>query len=188
MNLDPLVEAKTRMKERQAGRVARDSAKYVRVVGEVAFVELTQGKTAIIDAEFTDTVGAYLWCACAVEDRWYAKNYHLGYLHRFILGVDESRLVDHADGDGLNNMRSNLRSCSAAESRRKSRLASGPSRYRGVTKRRNKWRAKLKMGNLNLHLGDHATEESAALAYDTAALEHFGEFARPNFPGEGDAA
>jgi len=57
------------------------------------------------------------------------------------------------------------------------------SKYKGVAwhKRRGKWQAYIKIGDKIRHLGVFTDELAAARAYDIAARQHFGEFARPNF-------
>jgi hypothetical protein len=64
-------------------------------------------------------------------------------------------------------------------------------RYKGVTDRSahlgdsaRPWLARIRVDGQFIHIGRFATEREAALAYDTAALQHFGEFSRPNFPTE----
>lgn len=63
------------------------------------------------------------------------------------------------------------------------------SRYKGVYLQTDgKWRAQICVNYRKLNLGSYATEIAAARVYDAAALEHFGEFARLNFPMEANRA
>ncbi|KAB0579165.1 endonuclease [Ideonella dechloratans] len=105
-------------------------------------------------------------------------------MHRQIVG--EGVEVDHADGNGLNNQRENLRSCSVAENQQNRKRARGTSQYKGVMWDRfhNRWKAKIIVNGERINLGSFMSEEDAALQYDAAAKEHFGEFASLNFPGE----
>lgn len=112
---------------------------------------------------------------------------HRVLMHRFIMGVTDSRFVDHRDHNPLNNQRSNLRICTPAENCRNSRkrsAARASSRFKGVCwhKGRSRWRASIVVNYKNITIGQFADELEAARAYDRAAREHFGEFACLNFP------
>lgn len=110
-------------------------------------------------------------------------------LHRLLMpGAGQ---VDHEDGDGLNNQRSNLRPATDvqnhANQRKNSTWRGRPtsSRFKGVywSKARCKWVAQIQAGRgRRCHLGSFAEEADAARAYDAAAREVFGEYARVNFP------
>lgn len=107
----------------------------------------------------------------------------MSYLHRDLLQAPAGRLVDHRNGDTLDNRRSNLRLCTHAQNIRNQRhRTDGVSRYRGVLKSRGRWVARIKVDYRQIHLGTYEHEHDAALVYDVAARKHFGDFARPNFP------
>ncbi len=103
-------------------------------------------------------------------------------LHRFLLGLTDPKIiVDHEDRNGLNNQRGNLRVATKSQNEANSCKQHGTtSRFKGVSwnKRGGKWEAQI----AHRHLGCFADEMSAALAYDTAARKHFGEFCNCNFP------
>jgi hypothetical protein len=106
-------------------------------------------------------------------------------MHKMITGWPRT---DHADHDGLNNQRSNLRRCSPGENMY-NRLpnAGAASPYKGVTRnkgRGNPWRAMIRSEGQRVSLGLFASEIEAALAYDDAARIKHGEFARLNFPDQ----
>lgn len=94
-------------------------------------------------------------------------------------------VVDHRNGDRLDNRRSNLRlatlSQNAANQRRSVRSKSG---YIGVSRSGvSSWSASIHVGRPR-HLGSFTTAERAARARDRAAFEAWGEFATLNFPEE----
>src|SRR4051794_16550025 len=88
-------------------------------------VELTQGYWTTVSTDDLKLVGSYRWCLHRTRGKLYAKSSRSAstiYLHRLILGVLGKRgvLVDHRDGDGLNNVRLNLRLASAQQNSRNS--------------------------------------------------------------------
>lgn len=90
-------------------------------------------------------------------------------------------MVDHIDGNGLNNTRVNLRVANSTENARNTRLRKdNTSGFKGVTwhKKNRKWRAVIKVDGGQKHLGMFDTLEAAYAAYCKAALHYFGEFAR----------
>jgi hypothetical protein len=105
-------------------------------------------------------------------------------MHRLILGVTISK-VDHEDGDGLNNRRNNLRKATNTQNgcNRKKQLHGSTSKYKGVcwNSKRQKWRGTIKLNGKAKHLGYFHTEILAAQAYDVAAKNLHGAFARTNF-------
>jgi len=108
------------------------------------------------------------------------------YLHRFLLKSGPGVVVDHVNGDRLDNRRANLRECSRSQNNansRRGRRARSTSPYRGVRRYGKGWRAEISVDRKVKCLGTFTTPEDAAAAYDAAALRHHGEFARTNFGG-----
>jgi hypothetical protein len=144
-------------------------------------VELTRGYHAIIDAADADAVGRHKWCADVIGGRPYAASRINGKntrLHRFLMG-NPAGVVDHINGDALDNRRANLRVCTIKENVRNQARKDG--RLKGVTRSKGKWTARLMVDGRNLYLGLYGSPEAAAQAYDAAARQHFGEYARCNF-------
>jgi len=110
-------------------------------------------------------------------------------MHRVILGAaDPAVKVDHRDGDGLNNRRSNLRKSTNAENIRNQapHRDKKTSKLKGVCfyPKTGRYRAQIMADYRKVNLGSYATAEIAARVYDAAARELHGEFARVNFPQE----
>jgi hypothetical protein len=106
-------------------------------------------------------------------------------IHRFILNPPKNIQVDHINGDKLNNTKGNLRFATNTENQRNvpkitSKITS--SKYKGVHFRKDngKWSARIGVCGKRLSLGLHDSESEAAKAYNKAALEYFGEFAKLN--------
>lgn len=103
------------------------------------------------------------------------------YLHRRIAKAPASMRVDHRDTDTLNNQRPNLRLATHNENNF-NRCGFGLSGFKGVTRDKSKWRARITFEETTRNLGRFEDAEAAARAYDLAAFELFGEFAWLNFP------
>jgi len=141
---------------------------------------------AIIDLCDIDRVKEVAW---TIDPRGYVAGRPSGSkssvtLHRWILmgGDSEVGTIDHADGNKLNNKRSNLRQCSQAENARNTKLAkNNSSGFKGVSLDVNgKWRARIWKDRKEIRIGTFINIEDAVAAYDKAALELHGEFASPN--------
>jgi hypothetical protein len=167
----------------------------------VMALPLTQGKFALVCASDFERINQY---------RWYALNRRTGlwhvcrdvktvgvkkhiYLHRFLMDAPAGRLVDHKDGDGLNNVRWNLRLADRRQNAQNARSRSKPktSRFRGVCfkKQFGRFEAHIRVVAADgvarqTYLGRFKSELEAARAYDAAAIKYFGEFASTNFPGD----
>lgn len=118
------------------------------------------------------------------NDKWKNKRNRI-YMHRAILDAPDGMQVDHINGDTLDNRRSNLRLVTPTDNMRAYRSPSKKtSQYRGVFRYENNslnpWVATITVNYKNIHLGYFKTEEEAALAYNKAAEEYFGEYAQLN--------
>lgn len=102
-------------------------------------------------------------------------------LHRFLMDFPKGKSIDHIDGNGLNNQRSNLRACSRAENARNMRKhGDGKNKYKGVHPYGKQFEAYITFNRTRYYLGAYATEEGAGTAYNAAAREFFGEYCHLN--------
>lgn len=145
-------------------------------------ISIKGGNTALVDDIDYEWLSQYKWhlhnrgyVTCAPQ-----RNIKL-YMHRMIMRPSEDNVVDHIDGNKLNNTRANLRICNHRDNSRNAHIrANGTSKYKGVywSALRGYWVARIN----NTHLGCFHDEVEAAKAYDRAARSSFGAFARLNFP------
>ena len=146
------------------------------------------GLVALVDAEdFDRVVAAGPWIVDYNRGNAYARlsrSRRATRMHSLITGWP---ITDHINGDGLDNRRANLRQASVQENNRnKRRYANNTSGFKGVALRREsgRWRAYINCDGRRTNLGTFSSPIEAALAYDSAAVEAFGPFARLNFPRE----
>lgn len=158
---------------------------------EAARLPLTQGRVALVDAEDYPHLRRWSWqwlsndrCGYAVRQIRVNGRAITIYLHRQLLAARPGELVDHADGDGLNNQRFNLRLSTPTQNGANRAAPARAIPYRGVyrDKRRRNFFAAISVENRCYRLGTFTTMEAAARAYDRAARQAFGRFARLNFP------
>lgn len=96
-------------------------------------------------------------------------------LYRFLLCAKAGEVVDHINGDPLDNRRCNLRIATPQQNNWNSKSRNGR-RFRGVREMRGQW---FVVPPISL-IGPFASEEEAAIAYDEIAVKARGEFARTN--------
>ena len=147
-------------------------------------IPLTKGKVAIVDEADAEMLSRYRWCYLNVgyaarHERIDGKDRTI-LMHRFLLGASPEQLVDHINGNGLDNRRENIRLCTKADNQRNQRRNSkNTTGYKGVSfdKARGKYIASIQVLGTQIHLGRFSTAEEASKAYEEAASRYHGEFA-----------
>jgi hypothetical protein len=138
-----------------------------------------------------DNLYAYL-----IQFRWYLMKVHKSFyartiigtkhvlMHQLVLPLDDINLTpDHINENGLDNQRDNLRPANRRQQEaHKSKIQDTSSKYKGVSwvKKYNCWRAYIKINQKQIFLGHWDSEILAAQAYNKAAIQKFGEFAKLN--------
>lgn len=152
----------------------------------MAIVELTRGYFATIDEADVSLIAGRKWRAVGKSPHIYAVTGHVYvptgareiYMHRLITDARENEVVDHVDDNGLNNRRGNLRVCTHGENVTRGRLNKSRTGFRGVQPQT--LGPNFTATIAGIHLGSFTSAEAAAEAYDKAAIQRFGQFARTN--------
>lgn len=160
-------------------------------------IPLTAGYEAIVDDEDFERVSRLTWYAhisrrkngsihtvYTRHDKMVKRKRTRVYLHRFIAGIENPKVqVDHANNNGLDNRRENLRVCGQSQNNANMRKPRhNTSGFKGVTwfAARGKWVAQIVVRGQHKTLGYFTSREAAAKAYNDAALAGFGKFAKVN--------
>ena len=99
-------------------------------------------------------------------------------LHRVVMQSPSHLLIDHIDGDKMNNQRSNLRKATYAENMANLGVRKDSvTQIKGVTKKGDKWRARIQHQGKQYDLGTYDSVKEASKAYKEKAIELFGDFA-----------
>jgi hypothetical protein len=125
---------------------------------------------AYIDAEYETLLGHYHWClsgkyACT------PINGKTAYMHRLIMQPPDCRQIDHIDGDGLNNRRSNLRIVTQRQNMHNQKRIS-KSGHRNVYATRNgKWMVRVREKGKVKYYGTYSILEDASAKAEAVGKE-----------------
>ena len=144
-------------------------------------LKITDGIVLLDDEDYA-WVSKHHW---AVNNSGYAclvlsgKKYLL--MHRAIIKAKDCQIVDHINGNKLDNRKGNLRFCTLSQNQMNSgKQKNNKSGYKGVYLFRNKWNAVITVDKKSKYIGRFNTPQEAALAYNQKAIELHGEYARLN--------
>lgn len=142
----------------------------------------------IVDNADAPNVERFKWGVMKTAGRFYIRRYErvgdkykVVLLHRELLCAKVGAVVDHINGDTLDNRRTNLRLCTYAENSRNAKLSkANKSGYKGVSWNNclGYWQAKICVNWHQIHLGWFKRPEDAYLAYCKAANKYHKDFAR----------
>ena len=154
-------------------------------------IPLSQGKFALIDDEDYSEIAKYRWYFCKKtgDARRHDKDcdWRLSrkvLMHRQLTNAKPGLVVDHINGNRLDNRRSNLRVCTQAENCINTKPRKNKSGYTGVyytrVSKNKPWQARVQLNNKQYHFGFHRTRREASEARDAGAKKLHGQFARLN--------
>ena len=150
-------------------------------------IQLANNKgVALVDDEDYDMLMQYKWhlsvniyaeANIKINNKWTTKR-----MHKFLINTPNKMEVDHIDGNGLNNQKSNLRIVTTSQNQMNRKKQNGSSIYKGVyfDNNANKWCAQIYVNKKRIYLGLFINEKDAAIVYNEKAKELFGEFANLN--------
>lgn len=152
---------------------------------------LKNGGFTLVDDEDFEYLSQYSWIKHA---RGYvirrANRTTMIWMHREIKGLpsDDKRMIDHINGNRLDNRRENLRIATKSQNCHNQGIQrTSTSGYKGVTwhsgRRVNKWIAQISLNGRRIYLGCFDDIHVAAHEYNKAAIKYHGEFARLNLVG-----
>ena len=154
-------------------------------------IQLTQGKVALVDDDDFEYLNQFKWHVLISRNTFYAIR-HLRIkkkfvksilMHRFIMNTDKGLVVDHLNGNTLDNRKSNLRNCTHGENIRNQKLSiKNTSGYKGVSWSTNKkkWFTQIQCENKKIFIGYFINPIDAAKAFNEAAIKYHGQFANLN--------
>jgi hypothetical protein len=154
-------------------------------------IQLTQGKVAIVDDEDFEYLNQFKWHTLKLAGKFYVgrkltvskcKRNQI-FMHRFIMKPDKGMVIDHLDGNPLNNQKNNLRICTHSENMRNCKISiNNTSGFKGVSfvKKNNTYKSAIKLNKKTIYLGYYIDPIDAARAYNEAAVKYHGEFANLN--------
>jgi hypothetical protein len=159
-----------------ASNILRLSPTLFSIAGKLVKIDESEAHRLVGKAWHINNSGYVNHCFLDVDKRIKAE-----LLHRSIIGAKPGQIVDHIDGDKLNNQRSNLRLCTHSENVKNRKVSKhSKSGLKGVRKHKNKWSATITSDKVIYRLGQYDTPELAHAAYCEASKKLHGEFSRLN--------
>ena len=148
-------------------------------------IELTQGKVTIVDDDDFERLNQWKWRyntnGYAIRSISRKPGKRTIRMHREIIGTPDGMETDHINCNKLDNRKENLRFCNRSQNEaNRFKYNNNTSGRKGIcwNKDRQKWVAQIQVNGKGVYLGRFTDIEDAAKAYEKAATEYFGEFAR----------
>ena len=152
----------------------------------IRYIALTRGKIAVVDTCNYEKLNAVTWRADKrpkSQGVKFVARSDEGLMHRIILGITDPKIeVDHWNGDTLDNRTDNLRIATRGQnSMNVGAKSHSKTKIKGVEKTPfGTYTARIRANNKRYYLGTFGSPTAAAQAYNAAAIQHHGEFAKIN--------
>jgi hypothetical protein len=151
-------------------------------------IQLTQGIVTIVDDDDYQYLNQFKWYLLKSHSNYYAirtkrPENKLIQLHRIVIKAKQGEIVDHINGNKLDNRKCNLRICTKSQNCQNRKISKlNKSGFNGVSWNVNnrKWVAQIAFNNKKMHLGFFNDLTEAAKSFNAAALKYHGEFANLN--------
>lgn len=149
-----------------------------RVERDIAFITTANGVTFFVDEADLPTVKRYSWCMSKTGYPVANVGGSVVKLHRYLLRPESGEVVDHINGNRMDNRRCNLRVCTAKENARNVRPAkNSKSGVLGVRETKHgTYQARIVVNGTEIHLGNFKTMDEADSARRVAESQYFGEY------------
>lgn len=161
-----------------------------KIEGDIAIITLTKGYFAKVFVRDLPLISSFRWRTIVQKCSVYSiatKRVSTGvfktvFMHRLILDAPSGVQVDHKDGDGLNNLASNLRLATRSQNQMNMRKHKKKASLKGASydKSKNRWKAQISRDRKAIYLGYFDSEIEAHYAYCEASKKYHGEFGRTN--------
>ena len=151
-------------------------------------IQLTKGIVTIVDDADFEYLNQFKWYLLKSNSNYYAirtkrPENKLIQLHRIVIQAKQGEIVDHINGNKLDNRKCNLRICTKSQNCQNRKISKlNKSGFNGVSWniRNKKWVAQIACNNQKIHIGFFNEPIEAAKAFNAAALKYHGEFANLN--------
>ena len=153
-------------------------------------IQLTQGQVALVDDEDYEWLNSFKWCATRDKANYYAvrstriagkkRNQRM---HKLIMGTTpKGMMIDHKDGNSLNNQRNNLRFVTNSQNQMNKTAKNSSFDKSGIwfDPSRNKFEVSITVNYKRVRRERFNTIEEALLQRTNWEQQYFGEFARLN--------
>ena len=154
-------------------------------------IELSNGAKTTIDDEWYPILSKWKWQCHQSNGKQYAyrkigrRGSETVFMHRYIKMANARSVVDHINGNGLDNRDENLRTVFPKYNYwNRGPQQNNKTGFKGVSwdTQRKKYMAAISANGRQKNLGRFDAPEEAARAYDAAAKVWHGQYARPNYP------